>query len=281
MVKNYYEILGIPRNTSKEDIKRAYYILAHQYHPDKNNGNEKRFKEINEAYRVLSGDLSKIKYDQSFDNDFYNSKIEEETKIPDRKKKSHQWAYIVSFIVVFLLVKSAISSFITKANSDDSSQYSAPTAGSASAGAKSLQQAAKEAGVKPLQPEAHPSTFLSPLDVLTKPRSIAPITNQTDSLPLEIGQCTTTAVAEVGTRLMNTPGSGSYIRYSDGGSQVSYDTISGIDNSYIGDSIFLCLISIPTDCPPGDNRGRNYTATNLRTGEAWRAQDSSHSCGGA
>ena len=117
-------------------------------------------------------------------------------------------------------------------------------------------------------------------------KSKLPVT-QADVLPTIVGQCTTTKVSEVGTRLtdgttgQNIVGSGSYIAYGDGGKQVSYDTIQGIENSQIGDEVILCLISIPEDCPPNDDRGKNYTATNLRTGEAWRAQDSSHSCGGA
>ena len=55
--KNYYEILGVEKNASKEDIKRAYRKLAKQYHPDKNPGDkqaEEKFKEINEANEVLS-----------------------------------------------------------------------------------------------------------------------------------------------------------------------------------------------------------------------------------
>ena len=108
-----------------------------------------------------------------------------------------------------------------------------------------------------------------------------------DSLPTEIGNCTATTVSKVGTRLMDggtgeeIAGSGSAINYSDGGYQVSYDEISGINNSKIGDNVFLCLISIPTNCPKGDNRGKVYAATNLRTGETWQAQDSEHGCGGA
>lgn len=69
-MKDYYDILGVPRGASQEDIKRAYHILAHQFHPDKNGGNDKRFKEINEAYRVLSGNRTKAEYDARYDYGF-------------------------------------------------------------------------------------------------------------------------------------------------------------------------------------------------------------------
>lgn len=64
MSKDYYKILGISRNASKEEIKRAYRRLAHQYHPDKRDGDEKKFKEINEAYQILSDDGKRQQYDQ-------------------------------------------------------------------------------------------------------------------------------------------------------------------------------------------------------------------------
>ena len=53
--QDYYEILGVPRDASQEEIKKAYRRLARQYHPDVNKepGAEERFKDINEAYRVL------------------------------------------------------------------------------------------------------------------------------------------------------------------------------------------------------------------------------------
>lgn len=63
MPKDYYTILGVPRNSSKEEIKKAYRKLAHQYHPDKG-GDEALFKEINEAYQVLSDDRKRSQYDQ-------------------------------------------------------------------------------------------------------------------------------------------------------------------------------------------------------------------------
>ncbi len=63
-------------------------------------------------------------------------------------------------------------------------------------------------------------------------------------------------------------------------SQISYDTIPEIHRSQVGDAVKLCLVSLPEDCPPGDDRGKVYSATNLRTGESWEARDSQHSCGG-
>lgn len=60
---DYYEILGISRSASQEDIKKAYRKLAHKYHPDKQGGDEKKFKEVNEAYQVLSDKEKKSQYD--------------------------------------------------------------------------------------------------------------------------------------------------------------------------------------------------------------------------
>ena len=64
MAKDYYEILGVGKNSSQEDIKRAYRKLAHQHHPDKKGGDEKKFKEINEAYQILGDDTKRSQYDQ-------------------------------------------------------------------------------------------------------------------------------------------------------------------------------------------------------------------------
>lgn len=63
MAKDYYKVLGVPRNATKEDIKKAYRVLAHKYHPDKG-GEEARFKEINEAYQILSDERKRSQYDQ-------------------------------------------------------------------------------------------------------------------------------------------------------------------------------------------------------------------------
>ncbi len=63
-VRDYYQILGIPRNASKDDIKKAYRNLAQKFHPDKSGGNEEKFKEINEAYHVLIDDTKRAEYDR-------------------------------------------------------------------------------------------------------------------------------------------------------------------------------------------------------------------------
>ncbi len=68
MGKDYYAILGVPRNASKEDIKKAYRELVKKYHPDLNPDNKKeaeeKFKEISEAYEVLMDDEKRARYDQ-------------------------------------------------------------------------------------------------------------------------------------------------------------------------------------------------------------------------
>jgi curved DNA-binding protein CbpA len=67
-LKNYYRILGVNRNASAQDIKKAFRQLALRYHPDRNPDNmkqaEEKFKEINEAYEVLGDEQKKRQYDR-------------------------------------------------------------------------------------------------------------------------------------------------------------------------------------------------------------------------
>jgi molecular chaperone DnaJ len=61
---DYYEILGVSKTASKEEIKKAFRALAHKYHPDKKGGDEKKFKQVNEAYSTLSDDTKRAAYDR-------------------------------------------------------------------------------------------------------------------------------------------------------------------------------------------------------------------------
>src|SRR5438552_5047674 len=67
MARDYYETLGVKREASEEEIKKAYRILARQYHPDRNPGDkqaEARFKEIQTAYDILSDKAKRAQYDR-------------------------------------------------------------------------------------------------------------------------------------------------------------------------------------------------------------------------
>lgn len=61
--KDYYEVLGIDKKASRDDIKKAFHKLAHKYHPDKTNGDSEKFKEVSEAYSILSDDKKRAEYD--------------------------------------------------------------------------------------------------------------------------------------------------------------------------------------------------------------------------
>ena len=73
--KDYYEILGISKNATQQEIKRAFRKLAMKYHPDKNKTSEaeSKFKEINEAHEVLSDPDKKAHYDRFGHSSFNNS----------------------------------------------------------------------------------------------------------------------------------------------------------------------------------------------------------------
>lgn len=64
MSKDYYKILEVDKGASKEELKKAFRKKAHEYHPDKQTGNEAKFKEVNEAYQVLSDDQKRAQYDR-------------------------------------------------------------------------------------------------------------------------------------------------------------------------------------------------------------------------
>jgi len=98
-MKNYYQILGIERNSNLTEIKKSYRKLAIKFHPDKNEGDkffEDRFKDIQEAYETLSNETKKIIYEKKLD-DFLNIKSnpnfekKEETKQNETKKDNQSY----------------------------------------------------------------------------------------------------------------------------------------------------------------------------------------------
>ncbi len=64
MQKDYYKTLGVNKNASEDEVKKAYKKLAFEYHPDRPKGDEAKFKEINEAYQVLSNKEKRTQYDR-------------------------------------------------------------------------------------------------------------------------------------------------------------------------------------------------------------------------
>ncbi|ODA68153.1 hypothetical protein A7A08_01324 [Methyloligella halotolerans] len=111
----------------------------------------------------------------------------------------------------------------------------------------------------------------------------------TKGMPGKVGQCTKSKIASITTRFGEElvepedplDSNGSAVTYANGGYQVSYDYIPELAASQIGDEVLICLVALPEDCPPGDDRGKYYSATNIRTGGAWSLPDSQHMCGGA
>jgi hypothetical protein len=120
--------------------------------------------------------------------------------------------------------------------------------------------------------------------------SVAARQTPAPSNPARVGECAERTIAVILTRLNEKlpskkprPGDdgGSYVRYTNNDTQVSYEWNAALVHSKVGDKVRFCLISIPKDCPPGDNRGRVYETTNLRTHGVWKMQDDPHMCGGA
>lgn len=103
---------------------------------------------------------------------------------------------------------------------------------------------------------------------------------QAGDLPARPGECVSTAIKAIETRLV-TQHSGIAVSFANGGGQVGYVPLPAIKRSRPGDSVRMCLMSIPKNCPKGDERGRVYHITNLRTHQSWTLADSAHLCGGA
>lgn len=102
-------------------------------------------------------------------------------------------------------------------------------------------------------------------------------------MPQKIGECSESRIEDIGGRLEGDANfeTGTSVQFANGGSQITYDKDWGVIRSRIGDPVRICLVSVPKGCPPGDDRGKVYNTTNLRTGDGWELPDSQHMCGGA
>lgn len=105
-------------------------------------------------------------------------------------------------------------------------------------------------------------------------------------LPARIGDCAVTHIAELSTRIGEggaladaDPDAGSSVTFTNGGALVSYDHEEGLASSQVGDAVALCLMSIPRDCPQGDDRGKVYYGVDLMLKGTWALPDSQHMCG--
>lgn len=103
------------------------------------------------------------------------------------------------------------------------------------------------------------------------------------ALPTKIGACSKTKIKLIGGRLEGDTSfeTGTGVIFDNGGVQISYEREEAVIHSRVGDPVRICLVEIPKDCPPGDDRGKVYKTTNLRTGQHWEMPDSQHMCGGA
>ncbi len=88
--RNYYDVLGVARDATQSDIKKAYRNLAKAHHPDtnKSDGSDERFKEINEANQVLSAPQKRIQYDQKMLNQYEHINHEQE-----KRARYEQWKH--------------------------------------------------------------------------------------------------------------------------------------------------------------------------------------------
>ena len=106
-------------------------------------------------------------------------------------------------------------------------------------------------------------------------------------LPTKVGDCALTHITDLTTRFREgplsqaTPDAGSLVELANGGIGVSYDRDPGLFVSQVGDAAAICLMSIPRDCPKGDERGREYYGVDLVLKGTWVLPDSQHGCGGA
>jgi hypothetical protein len=139
---------------------------------------------------------------------------------------------------------------------------------------------------EPRSPDGAVTPHLGPPLSTEEPRpaarkDAAPDQQLASRKPVKVGDCSSTAIADIGTRLEGMPESGTTVTMKNGIFGVSYESEPAVLASRPGDQVEVCLVRIPAGCPRGDDRGREYSTTNLRTGQSWILPDASHMCGGA
>jgi len=119
---------------------------------------------------------------------------------------------------------------------------------------------------------------------------VLPGTERISMLPEKVGDCADTTITSITDRYGAdlTPGrsrkgadTGTIVRFSNSGVQVSLVKEQAIARSQIFDKVNMCLVEISKNCPAGDIRGRVYKTTNLRTKESWSLSNDTRGCGGA
>ena len=104
-MKDYYQILGVKKTASEEEIKKRYRVLAHKYHPDVSliKDAEEIFKDINEAYAVLSDSLKRADYDQELEQGFVRRKEAEKEAGYKEPEKPTLGMFVASFARTFFV----------------------------------------------------------------------------------------------------------------------------------------------------------------------------------
>lgn len=105
-------------------------------------------------------------------------------------------------------------------------------------------------------------------------------------IPAKHAQCSRTRIKSVTTRFgeavtYDNDADGTAVTYENGGFVISYDREEGLYSAKEGQPVIMCLLSVPYDCPDGDDRGRFYYTLSLEANADWVVADAHHMCGGA
>lgn len=112
MTTNYYQILGVAKTSTLEQIKKVFKQLAFQFHPDRNQGSkesEEKFKEIIQAYEILSNEEKRKVYDDSIEKPIVNAASQNHSKHGNNQAYQMNWSKFFFWLVIVILSIIAIS----------------------------------------------------------------------------------------------------------------------------------------------------------------------------